>query len=144
MGCYIAKYVKTCDLCNQTKTFPASPIGKLLPNHIPNRRWKVISADLIMELPMSHGYNALLIIVDQLLKYAHIIPTTSDISSVRIACLFCDNVWKLHGLPEEVISDCGTQFISKFMWELNKLLGIKVAASTAYHPQTDGQTEQNT
>ena len=68
-----------------------------------------------MELPMSHGYNALLIIVDQLLKYAHIIPTTSDISSVRIACLFCDNVWKLHGLPEEVISDCGTQFISKFM-----------------------------
>ena len=80
--------------------------------------------------------------MDQLSKHAHIIPTTSDINSVGIACLFHDNVWKLHGLPEEVISDCGTQFISQFMWELNKLLGIKVAASTAYHPQTDGQTER--
>ena len=84
---------------------------------------------------MSHGYNALLIIVDQLSKHAHIIPTTSDISSVGIACLFHGNVWKPHGLPEEVISDRGTQFISQFMRELNKLLGIKVAASTAYHSQ---------
>ena len=91
---------------------------------------------------MSHGYNALLVIVDQLSKHIHIIPTTSDISSEGIACIFHDNVWKLHGLSEEVISDRGTQFISQFMRELNKLLGIKVAASAAYHPQTDGQTEQ--
>ena len=112
MGCYIAKYVKTCDLCNRTKTFPASPIGKLLPNCIPDRRWQVISVDLIMELPMSHGYNALLVIVDRLSKRAQIIPTTSDISSAGIARLFRDNVWKLHGLPEEVISDRGTHFIS--------------------------------
>ena len=55
---------KTCDLCNWTKTFPASPIGKLLPNCIPDLRWQVISDDLIMELPMSHGYNACLVIVD--------------------------------------------------------------------------------
>ena len=134
-----AKYVKTGDLCNHTKTFPASPIGKLLPNHIPDKRWQVISVDLIMELLMSHGYNALLIIVDWLSKCAHIIPTTSEISSVGIAHLFHDNVWKLHGLPEEVISDRGTQFITQFTQQLNKLLGIKVAASTAYHPQTDGQ-----
>ena len=95
-----------------------------------------------MELPTSHGYNTLLVTVDCLLKHAHVIPTTSDVNSVGIAWLFCDHVWKLHGLPEEVISDCGTQFVSQFMQELNKLLGIKVAASTAYHPQSDGQTEQ--
>ena len=87
-GSLHCKYVKTCDLCNQTKAFPASPISKLLPSHIPDRRWQVISVDLIMELPMSHGYNALLIIVDRLSKRAHIIPTTSDISSVGIARLF--------------------------------------------------------
>ena len=115
MGRYIAKYVKACDLCNHTKTFPASPIGKLLPNCIPDHKWQVISVDLIMELPTSHGHNALLIVVDHLSKRAHVIPTTSDVNSVGIARLFRDHIWKLHGLPEEVISDCGTQFVSQFM-----------------------------
>ena len=115
MGCYIAKYVKACDLCNHTKTFPASPIGKLLPNHIPDHKWQVISVDLIMELPTSHSHNALLVVVDCLSKCAHVIPTTSDVNSVGIARLCCDHIWKLHGLPEEVISDCGTQFVSQFM-----------------------------
>ena len=142
MGCYIAKYVKACNLCNCTKTFPASPIGKLLPNRIPDCKWQVISVDLIVELPASHGHNALLVVVDRLSKRAHIIPITSDINSVGIARVFLDHVWKLHGLLEEVISDCGTQFISQFMCELYATLGIKVAASTAYHPQTDDQTER--
>ena len=115
MGRYIAKYVKACDLCNRTKTFPASPIGKLLPNRIPDCKWQVISVDLIMELPTSHGYNALLVVVDRLSKHAPVIPTTSDVNSVGIARLFCDHIWKLHGLPEEVISDRGTQFVSQFM-----------------------------
>src|SRR3979490_2986738 len=141
MGQYIAKYVRACDPCNRTKTFPASPISKLLPNCIPDRRWQVITVDLIMKLPISQGYNALLVMVDRLSKRAHVIPTTSDVNSVGIARLFCDHIWKLHGLPEEVISDRGTQFVSQFMQELNKLLGIKVAASTAYHPQSDDQTE---
>src|SRR6266481_2197804 len=141
MGCYIAKYVKGCDLCNRMKTFPASPAGKLMPNCIPDHRWQVISVDLIMELPPSHGYDALLVVVDRLSKHAHVIPTTSDVTSLGVARLFRDNVWKLHGLPEEVISDRGMQFISKFMCRLSQVLGIRVAASTAYHPQTDGQTE---
>ena len=115
MGRYIAKYVKACDLCNHTKTFPASPIGKLLPNHIPDHKWQVISVNLIMEFPTSHGHNALLIVVDHLSKRAHVIPTTSDVNSVGITRLFHDHIWKLHGLPEEVISDCGTQFVSQFM-----------------------------
>ena len=141
MGCYITKYVKGCNLCNCTKTFPASPAGKLMPNCVLDHRWQVILVDLIMELPPSHGYDALLVIVDCLSKRAHVIPTTSDITSLGVTQLFCDNVWKLHGLPEEVISDWGMQFVSKFMHGLSQILRIKVAASTAYHPQTDGQTE---
>src|SRR3979490_147775 len=141
MGQYIAKYVRACDPCNRTKTFPASPISKLLPNCIPDRRWQVITVNLITELPIRQGYNNLLVTVDHLSKCAHVIPTTSDVNSVGIARLFCNHIWKLHGLPEEVISYHGTQFVSQFMPELNKLLGIKVATSTAYHPQSDGQTE---
>ena len=70
------------------------------------------------------------------------IPTTSDINSVGAAQLSLDHIWRHHGLPEEIISDCGTQFVSQFMCKLNKLLGIKTAASIAYHPQTGGQTER--
>jgi len=141
MGCYIATYVKTCDLCNRNKTFPTTPVGKLMPNCIPDHRWQVISMEMITDLPTSHGHNVLMVVVDHLSKWAHIIPTTSDMNSVGVARHYRDYIWKLHGLPEEVISDRGTQFISQFMQELSKLLGVKVAASMAYHPQTDGQTE---
>ena len=134
----LPKSVKGCDLCNRTKTFPAAPMGKLLPNRIPSRKWQVISVDLIVELPTSHGYDALLVVVDHLSKQVHVIPTTSDINSVGVARLFRDHIWRHHGLPEAIISDCGTQFVSQFVRELNKLLGIKTAAPTAYHPQTDG------
>ena len=64
MGHYIAKYMKGCDLCNQTKTFPAAPVGKLMPNHITYRRWQIISVDLITELPQSHGYDSILVAVN--------------------------------------------------------------------------------
>ena len=120
MGHYIAKYVKGCDLCNRTKTFPAAPMGKLLPNQIPSQKWQVISVDLIVELPTSHGYDALLVVVDCLSKRVHVSPTTSDINSVGVARLFWDYIWRQHGLPKEIISDCGTQFVSQFMHELNK------------------------
>ena len=113
MGRYITKYVKGCDLCNRMKTFLMAPMGKLMPNCVPDHRWQVISVDLITELPQSHGYNALLIVVDCLSKRAHVILTTSDVTSLGVARLFRDNVWKLHSLPEEVISNQGTQ--SNFM-----------------------------
>ena len=107
MGRYIAKYVKGCDLCNRTKTFPTAPVGKLMPNRIPYHHWQIISVDLIMELPQSHSYDSILVAVDRLSKQAHFIATTSDITSLGVAWLFRDGVWKLHRLPEEVISDRG-------------------------------------
>src|SRR5882672_11094527 len=142
MGCYIADYVKGCDLCNRTKTFPTLPTGKLMPNRIPDHHWQVISVDLITELLPSRGYDAIMVVVDRLSKRTHVIPTTSDVTAAGVAKLFRDHIWKLHGLLEEVISDRGTQFISNFTQSLSQLLGIRVVASMAYHLQTDGQTER--
>ena len=85
MGRYIAKYVKGCDLCNRTKTFPTAPAGKLMPNRILDCRWQIISVDLITELPQSHGYDSILVAVDRLGKRAHFIPTTSDVTSLGVA-----------------------------------------------------------
>ena len=79
--------------------------GKLMPNHMPDHQWQVILVDLITELPQSHGYDALLVIGDHLSKWAHVILTMSHVTSLGVACLFQDNVWKLCGLPKEVISD---------------------------------------
>src|SRR5467141_1304826 len=72
MGCYVADYVKGCDLCNRTKTFPASPTSKLMPNRVPDHCWQVISVNLIMELLPSQGYNAIMVVVDHLSKRAHL------------------------------------------------------------------------
>ena len=112
-----------------------------MSNHIPYCQWQIISVNLITELPQSHGYDSILVTVDHLSKWAHFIATMSDITSLGVAQLFWDGVWKLHRLPEEVISDMGPQFVSNFMHGLSKILGIKVVASTAYHLQMDSQTE---
>ena len=142
MSRYIALYTRSCDRCNRTKTFPAKPVGKLVPNQIPKDVWEHITIDLITGLPESRGYNAILVIVDRFSKMVHILPTTDTLTSEGLARLYRDNVWKLHGLPIKIISDQGPQFVSKFMKELNRILGIQTSSSTAYHPQTDGQTER--
>ena len=112
-----------------------------MPNKIPDHQWQVISIDLITELPLSQGFDAILVIIDCLSKRIHTIPMTTKVNSSGIARLFLHHVWHHHSLPEEVISDQGSTFISKFSKELSTLLGIKTTPSTAHHPQTDGQTE---
>jgi len=82
------------------------------------------------------------VVVDQLSKIAHYIPTTIDVNSKGIARLFLDNIFKLHGLPDSIVSDRGTQFVSIFTRSLTDLLAIQQKVSTAFHPQTDGQTER--
>lgn len=142
MGTYIRGYVRGCADCNRAKTFPSKPAGPLRPNPIPDRRWQIMSVDLIAPLPRSHGSDAILVVVDRLSKRAHFIPTTTEVDSLGIARLFRDHVWKLHGLPDTVLSDRGTQFVSGFMREFYSLIGVNSARSTAYHPRTDGQTER--
>jgi len=142
MSHYIAAYTRGCNRCNRTKTFPAKPVGFLTPTEILSDVWQTVSVDFIIGLPECQGYNAIMIVVDRLSKMIHIIATTDQVTSEGTAKLYRDYVWKLHGLPIKIICDRGPQFVSKFMKELNSLLGIQNPSSTAYHPQTDGQTER--
>jgi hypothetical protein len=98
--------------------------------------------DFIVELPESNGFNAILVCVDRFTKMAHFCPTTTNITSEGTADLYLRYVFKLHGLPTDIVSDRGTQFVSRFSKRLYELCKIKHNKSTAYHPQSDGQTER--
>jgi len=113
-----------------------------MPNSIPEKPWTHISADFIMKLPLAQGYDSILVVVDILTKMVHFIPTTEKTLAEELARLFRDNVWKLHGLPESIISDRRPQFAAGLIQELNKMLGIKSKLSMVFHPQTDRQTER--
>ena len=141
MSRYIGQYVKTCDLCLWTKAQCRLPIRKLAPLPVPEFHWDTISIDFIVELPESHGYDAVMNVVYSMSKMSHFIPTHTMITALRVARLFLAHVWKLHELLRQVVSDRGPQFIMEFTWELYQLLGVKLAATTAYHPQGDRQTE---
>jgi len=91
---------------------------------------------------LAQGYDSILVVVDRLTKMAHFIPTTEKTTAGGLAQLFRDNIWKLHGLPESIISDRGPQFAAGVMRKLNAMLEIDSKLSTAFHPQTDGQMER--
>jgi len=86
--------------------------------------------------------DAIVVIVDRFTKMIRLKATTMNISSEGIAKIYRDDIWKLHGVSRKILSDRGPQFASKFMGEFTKALGTKRQLSTAYHPQTDGQTER--
>jgi len=142
MSRYIRQYVSTCDLCLRTKLIRQAPVGELHPLWIPDSQWDTLSVDFIVELPLSSGHDAVMTVVDLVSKRAHFIPTHMTVTAEGAARLFLHQVWKLHGLPKCIISDRGPQFIACFTRELYRLLGIKLASSTAWHPQTDGQMER--
>jgi hypothetical protein len=138
----IGIYVTTCNLCNRTKLQHRRPFGELHPLETPAEPWDTISVDFIVELPESHGYNTNMCVVDSLTKHAHFIPTHTTINAEGMALLFLKEVWKHHETPRVVLSDRGSQFMARFTHKLYKLLGIKLATSMVYYPQTDGQTER--
>jgi transposase InsO family protein len=142
MSHYIGQYIKTCDLCCRTKLQHRRPTGELHLSETPNEPWDTISVDFIIELPCSNGYDAIMNVIDGVTKRAHFIAMHTTITAVGAARLFLREVWKHHGTPHVVISDRGPQFVADFTRELYRLIGIKLATSTAYHPQTDGQTER--
>ena len=116
--------------------------GKLRPNQIPERPWQYISVDFITKLPVSKGHDLILVVCDRFSKMSHFVATTEKTTVKELARLFRNNVWKLYGLLESVISDRGLQFAAGITKELNKMLGIETKLSTAYHPETDRQTER--
>jgi hypothetical protein len=139
----VRDYVKSCDICKRDKASRHKKYGLLQPLDIPYRPWDCSSMDFIVALPASDGYDRIWVIVDRLTKMAHFIPLTSgDPSPVsELAKAFAKEIWRLHGLPSEILSDRDSQFTSRFWNGLMSHLGVKLKLSTAFRPQTDGQTE---
>jgi len=98
--------------------------------------------DFITKLPISKGYDSILVVCDRFSKMSHFVAMTEKTTAKGLAKLFRNNVWKLYGLPESVISDRRPQFAAGLIKELNKMLGIETKLLTAYYPETDRQTER--
>ena len=143
LASYVRSYVRGCATCQQHKvnTHPSHP--PLLPILSScSRPFQQISCDLITDLPLSDGFDTLLVVVDHgLTKGVILCPTKKTIDAAGVASLFFSKVFKRFGLYDKIISDRGPQFASTFAKELGKLLGYELTLSTAYHPQTDGETE---
>jgi transposase InsO family protein len=111
---------------------------------IPERPWRHISVDFVGPLPENEGANIVMVVVDRITKLRHYIPCHAEEGNLdlkNVIKLFLRYIWKHHGLPDSIISDRGSVFISYLWSSLCKLLGIKQRLSTAFHPESDGQTE---
>ena len=138
----IKLYVTTCHSCQKHKPSHQLPIGLLKPLEIPSRRWAHVSMDFIGPLPESNGYNAIAVVVDKLTKLVHLIATKTTVTAKEFALLFFNNIVRLHGVPNAIVSDRDSKFTSVFWKELMKLLNIQQRMSSAFHPESDGQTER--
>eukprot|EP00253_Pinus_taeda_P016502 PITA_16502 len=138
----IVEYLSQCLECQQIKAEHQHPAGLLQPLPVPEWKWEVISMDFITGLPKTKRNNdSIFVVVDKLSKAAHFIPVQSTYRAAQIAHIFMHNIFRLHGLPKNIISDRNVKFTSAFWKTLFAELGTQLNFSTAYHPQTDGQTE---
>ena len=138
----VGKYVEGCDLYQKIKNRAEELVGKLKLSEVLEKPWTHLMVDFITKLPVVAGKDAILVVCDRLSKMTYFVATTEETSAEGLARLFRDNVWKLYELSKSVVSDRGPQFIAELTKELNRMLGIKTRLSTAFHPQTDGQTER--
>ena len=142
MKCEVARYMSECDICRRVKTSHLKPSGMLQPLDIPSWKWEDISMDFIVGLPpTSKGYDSIWVIVDRLTKSAHFLPVKTRYSSHQYVEVYMARIVSLHGVPKTIISDRGSQFVARFWKQLHASLGTQLIHSSAYHPQTDGQTE---
>jgi hypothetical protein len=147
MSIDVKKYVQGCNTCQQNKSSATVPYSLLQPNEVPARPWEIISVDLITQLPESinkdrNGWTAIMVVVDCLTKQAHFFPANNNITALDCMRVLYQHVFKFHGIPCQIISDWGTQFATDIFQEFCKNLGIQSSMSTAYHLQTNGQTER--
>lgn len=135
--------VQHCGSCQRVKASALKPAGLLHPLPIPTKQWSEVAMDFIVELPATAtGKNAIYVFTDKLTKMVHFAATTTKCTATEAAHLFMEKVWLHHGLPVRMVHDRDTRFTSAFWTECFKLLNVKQANSSAYHPQTDGQTER--
>ena len=139
----IARYVAECDTCRRVKAEHQRPAGTLRPIAIPEWKWDEIGMDIITGLPKSpKGHDAIWVIIDRLSKVAHFLPVRVDVTAAKLADLYTSRIVVRHGIPKKIISDRGSLFTSKFWTSFQTAMGTRLNFSTAFHPQTDGQTER--
>ena len=138
-----AQYCRNCHDCIRNKGSKLRYQGTLKPLPLPVQRWRDISVDFVGPL-VKHAHtknNCIMVVVDRLSKDRHYIPCNTKMKASELARLFCRDVWKLHGLPDSIVSDRGSLFVSEFWKAVCHRLRINISLSTAYHPETDGNTE---
>jgi hypothetical protein len=139
----VRTYVLECDSCQRNKPVNKKPAGKIQPIPIPDKPWSDISMDLITDLPETEeGFDSVAVFVDRLTKMTHIAPCKKTITSEQFALLYLQNVVRLHGFQLSIISDRDPRWCNDFWKAVCSQLNTKLRFSTAFHPQTDGQTER--
>lgn len=139
----IARYVAECDICQRIKAEHQKPSGLLHPLPIPVWKWDEISMDFIHGLPRTpNGNDSIWVIVDRLIKSAHFIPINKKRPLPTLAKMYINEIVSLHGVPLRIVSDRDPRYLAKFWQSMHKALGSTLDYSTAYHPQTDGETER--
>lgn len=144
---FVENYCRSCDTCARSKSVRHKPFGLLRSLPPPSQPWSSISMDFVVKLPISFdpatksSFDSIWVVVDRLTKYAYFIPCNETMTASEFAFLFLRHIFSSHGLPREIVSDRGSLFVSKFVSSFCKLANIHQALSTAFHPQTDGQTE---
>ncbi|KAJ1306587.1 hypothetical protein OPQ81_007587 [Rhizoctonia solani] len=135
----VNRYLDSCEICQRSKGHEKH--YALKPLSVPSGPWEDISYDFIVKLPKCQGHDSVLVIVHRFSKMVHFISCKETAAAEDVAQLFLQHIWKLHGTPKQTVSDRGSTFNSKFLRALYKALQIEPSFSTAYHPQSDGQTE---
>ncbi|TYK18679.1 pol protein [Cucumis melo var. makuwa] len=139
----VADFVSRCLVCQQVKAPRQCPAGLLQPLSVPGWKWESVSMDFITGLPKTlKGYTVIWVVVDRLTKSAHFVPGKSTYTASKWGQLYMTEIVRLHGVPVSIISDRDTRFTSKFWKGLQLALGTRLDFSTAFHPQTDGQTKR--
>ena len=127
---------------NEQKSYEMHLMGLLKAKEAPDRPWKSISMDFFTDLPKSNEFDAILIVIYRLTKMADFVPCTQDIDARQFQQTFMREIFRLHGVPRDIITDRASIFTLDLWQETTKKLGIERRLSTALHPQTDGQTER--